>query len=85
MRSTYDLMPEADYVSLLHHARNAGRDWFRAVGERDYPLSGEWAGESIPEISARYDIDLFDWDLANAFEEGYYDEMSEAGGGINYE
>ncbi len=44
-----------------------------AVGYRIEPLSGTWAGESIPEISERYDLDLFDSELADKFEEGFYD------------
>lgn len=35
------------------------------------PLSGEWAGESIPELSEEYGLDLEDDDEANAFEEGF--------------
>lgn len=35
------------------------------------PLSGEWAGESIPELSARYGIDLEDEEIADRFEEAY--------------
>ncbi len=35
------------------------------------PLSGEWAGESIPELSDQYGIDLTDDDEATRFEEGY--------------
>ncbi len=35
------------------------------------PLSGEWAGESIPELSAEYGIDLEDPEIADAFETGY--------------
>ena len=37
------------------------------------PLSGEWAGESIPELSAEYGIDLYDADKADDFEEGFAD------------
>ncbi len=58
---------------LLTAARNAGKDWRLAVGYRIEPLSGTWAGESIPEISERYDLDLFDSELADLFEEGFYD------------
>lgn len=35
------------------------------------PLSGEWAGESIPELSDYYGLDLEDVDIADAFEDGY--------------
>jgi hypothetical protein len=37
------------------------------------PLSGEWAGQSIPELSERFDLDLEDDDVATAFECGYSD------------
>jgi nucleotide-binding universal stress UspA family protein len=37
------------------------------------PLSGEWAGESIPELSRQYGLDLTDDDIATAFEQGYSD------------
>lgn len=37
------------------------------------PLSGEWAEESIPELSYRYEIDLCDEDKAADFEEGFRD------------
>lgn len=40
------------------------------------PLSGEWAGESIPELSAEYGIDLEDDILASAFEQGFADGWS---------
>lgn len=36
-----------------------------------YPLSGENSGESIPELSYQYGIDLFDDDEATRFEEGF--------------
>jgi hypothetical protein len=36
---------------------------------REYPLSGEWGGESISEIACRFDIDGDDWE--DAFEAGY--------------
>lgn len=35
------------------------------------PLSGEWAGESIPELSDLFGIDLGDDDNATDFETGY--------------
>lgn len=37
------------------------------------PLSGEWAGESIPELSVEYGIDLEDSDIADAFETAFAD------------
>ena len=72
MRTTENASDE-EWVALMSHASNAGRDWRRRMGDRDAPLSGEWAGESIPEISERYDIDLFDSDLADQFEIGFYE------------
>lgn len=35
------------------------------------PLSGEWAGESIPELSTRFGIDLSNDKIADAFESAY--------------
>lgn len=57
----------------MGHSRSyaAGREWAEAVGHRDSPLSGEWAGESIPEIAAHFGIDLDKFDL-DAFEEGFF-------------
>ncbi len=66
-------MSKADWQIVLWKARNAGIDWRRRMGYRWSPLSGEWAGESIPEIGERYDLDLFDSELADKFEEGFYD------------
>jgi hypothetical protein len=37
------------------------------------PLSGEWAGESIPELSERYGVDLQDDEKADQFEQGFAD------------
>ncbi len=37
------------------------------------PLSGEWAGESISELSSQFDIDLEDDDKASDFEDGFAD------------
>ncbi len=71
MRTTDGLLL-SEYFVLVDEAKNAGHDWRHQVGYRWSPLSGEWAGESIPEISAQYDIDLFDQDLADAFEEGFH-------------
>ncbi len=73
MRSTHDL-DDVEYINLLMAARSAGKDWRIAVGEREYPLSGEWAGESIPHISEKYDLDLFDTELADQFELGFFNE-----------
>ena len=72
LRNTQNLSDE-EYVHLLWHAANSGRDWKLLMGDRESPLSGEWAGESIPEISERYDIDLFDTELQNAFERGFHE------------
>ncbi len=36
------------------------------------PLSGELSGESIPELSYQYDIDLEDERNADEFEAGFY-------------
>ena len=47
------------------------------------PLSGEWAGESIPDLSERYGVDLGDDEKADQFEqgfaEGYWDEVQKSG------
>ncbi len=72
MRTTENLST-LEFFQLLGHARNAGRDWRSAVGYRWSPLSGEWAGESITEIGERYNIDLFDSELADSFEVGFYE------------
>jgi len=37
------------------------------------PLSGEWSGESIPELSDQYGIDLTDDDVTTEFKEGFSD------------
>jgi hypothetical protein len=46
------------------------------------PLSGEWAGESVPELSAEYGLDLEDSVVAHWFEhgfsEGYWDTVTRA-------
>lgn len=52
-------------------AFRAGVEHYRNVGYREYPLSGEWAGESIPELSALYGVDLANSELADCFEEGF--------------
>ncbi len=66
-----DNLDQSEYLHLLGHARTAGQDWRSVVGDRESPLSGEWSSESIPEISDYYDLDLFDSELADAFEEGF--------------
>ena len=38
-----------------------------------YPLSGEWAGESIPELSADLGLDPEDAEIADTFCEAYED------------
>jgi len=58
--------------TLSSRAFQAGLDHYAAVGYREYPLSGEWAGESIPELSDRYDVDLWDMSLADRFEDGFH-------------
>lgn len=35
------------------------------------PLSGEWAGESIPELSEATGLDLTDDDIATEYEQGF--------------
>ncbi len=47
--------------------------------ELDIPhlLSGAWLGESIPELSRDYDLDLADEWIADSFESGYYDGYCE--------
>jgi hypothetical protein len=49
----------------------AGKEWYEVVGYRDAPLSGEWAGESMPEIARYFGIDNDDFD-ADEFEEGFF-------------
>jgi len=72
-------------------AQEAGRD--KAAGELAYlttsevaeidttdlrdPLSGEWAGESIPEISSQLGIDLEREELADAYEDSYWSTIAE--------
>lgn len=74
MRNTENVS-DVEFIELVSAAKNAGRDWCNLVGDREFPLSGEWAGESIPEIGERYDLDLFDSELADAFEEGFYSQV----------
>ncbi len=50
-----------------------GFEWGSAEPDRvSPPLSGEWAGESIPELSHTYGYDLGDSDIADSFEAGFY-------------
>ncbi len=67
-------LSDVEFINLQAAARNAGRDWRNLMGYRDAPLSGEWGGESIPEIGERYDLDLFDSELADQFEIGFEGE-----------
>ncbi len=53
-------------------AYQAGVEHRGAYGYREAPLSGEWGGESIPELSEQYGIDLFDTDNGDLFEQGFY-------------
>ncbi len=55
----------------------AGREWFKQVGSRAYPLSGEQAGESMGELSTQFGIDLSDEEVAECFEDGFYYEESQ--------
>ena len=50
----------------------AGKRHAEDYGWREAPLSGEWSGESVPELSERYDMDLFDDYYATAFEDGFF-------------
>ncbi len=51
-----------------------------------HPLSGEWAGESMPELEDRYGIALEDDDDMQLFEEGfgvgYWDTVETAARGV---
>ena len=62
----------------------SGRDHYEAVGYRDAPLSGEWAGESMGELSTQYGVDLSDAEAADCFEDGFWsaahDERFDRGG-----
>ena len=40
------------------------------------PLSGEWSGESMPEIADAYDLPTDSDDWADDFEEGYFSVAS---------
>ena len=53
-------------------AYSAGIQHYLEHGYRKAPLSGEWAGESIPELSSTYNVDLADSWLADQFEDGYW-------------
>lgn len=47
------------------------------------PLSAEWAGESIPELTERYGVALEEDEKADQFEQGfadgYWDEVQRSG------
>jgi hypothetical protein len=55
------------------------RWWVRGFEDGDpatydimpWPLSGEWAGESVPELSDRYGIPLDDDAIATEFEQAF--------------
>ncbi len=59
-------------------AYNAGREHYQNYGYREAPLSGEWAGESMGELSTTYGVDLSDPDMQDAFEDGYFSAEGEA-------
>jgi len=66
-----------DYDSTMaidcQRAYADGLRWGEAEPDRvSPPLSGEWAGESIPELSHVYGYDLGDSDIADSFEAGFY-------------
>ncbi len=52
----------------------AGREHYLNGGYREAPLSGEWAGESIGELSMQWGVDLSDPELAEQFEDGFFGE-----------
>ena len=54
-----------------YRAYKAGQEHYDSYGWRESPLSGEWAGESILELSREYGIDLSDGDNADDFEDGF--------------
>ncbi len=55
----------------------AGREHYFDVGYREGVLNGEWAGESMGELSMQWGVDLSDPDLAAQFEEGFYAEQAQ--------
>ena len=68
-------MREADaaHEATCKRAYADGLAWGRAEPDRvSPPLSGEWGGESIPELSHAYGYDLSDSDVADSFEAGFY-------------
>ena len=71
-------------AAINQSAYQSGRDHYEAVGYREAPLSGEWAGESMGELSTQYGIDLSDCEVADCFEDGFwsaaYDERMDKGG-----
>lgn len=73
------------YEELEAQARQRGREHGARDADNGYhndaPLSGEWAGESIPELLGDIldeiaDYDGWDW-IMEAYEQGYY-ETNEA-------
>jgi hypothetical protein len=64
-------------MSPITSACRAGREHADSAGYRDAPLSGEWAGESIPELSATYGIDLWDEDNQDEFEVGFFERLEQ--------
>lgn len=73
------LAADEAFKITLRQAYADGYDWGQAEPERvSAPLSGEWAGESIPELSSTYGYDLWDSDLADSFESGFYDGQAGA-------
>ena len=65
-------------AAINQAAYQCGRDHFEAVGDRESPLSGEWAGESMGELSTQYGIDLSDPEVADCFEDGFNSAYMEA-------
>lgn len=61
---------------MTSESYKAGRDWFAMVGPRESPLSGEWAGESIPEIEDSFGFERDTLDLDD-FEQGFADAENE--------
>ena len=54
------------------YAYKAGRDHYESHGYRENPLSGEWAGESMGELSTQYGIDLSDDEIGDCFIDGFF-------------
>ena len=53
------------YMAGVQHAEN------HAPHFRESPLSGEWAGESMPEIAATYGLPTDSDEWADDFQDGY--------------